>query len=188
MRRRFVDTEELVLTPQIGIEFEPTAKHVDLYTRALAACQTGQVLEGMGLDIIPNDMDKEIASILVGAYAEDPEHVSKQCTTDRAASLRPASMVLVGTILEEFGKQQVSNASTIRHLITNKLLLESANTDPKIRLRALEMLGKISDVGLFAEKSELKVTVDTSDDVKALLRAKLEKLQGPVIEAEFEEL
>jgi hypothetical protein len=46
----------------------------------------------------------------------------------------------------------------------------------------LELLGKISDVGLFAEKSEVTVTHQSTDDLKAKLRRKLEKLVNPVDE------
>ena len=67
----------------------------------------------------------------------------------------------------------------IRHLVTNKLVLETENPDAKIRLRALELLGKVSDVGLFAEKSEITVTHQSSDDLRARLRGKLEKIVNP---------
>ena len=48
-----------------------------------------------------------------------------------------------------------------------------------MRIRALELLGKISDVGLFAEKSEVTITHQSTDDLKAKLRKKLEKLTQP---------
>ena len=67
----------------------------------------------------------------------------------------------------------------LRHLVTNKLIIESENPDAKHRLRALELLGKISDVGLFTEKSEVTITHQTTDDIKESLRAKLEKLTNP---------
>jgi hypothetical protein len=54
----------------------------------------------------------------------------------------------------------------------------------------LELLGKISDVGLFAEKSEVTVTHQSTDDLRANLRSKLEKLVNPPLEIEnavFEE-
>ena len=70
----------------------------------------------------------------------------------------------------------------MRHLITNKLILETENPDPKVRIRALELLGKISDVSLFAEKSEVTVTHQSTDDLKAKLRQKLEKIVNPVDE------
>jgi hypothetical protein len=90
--------------------------------------------------------------------------------------MTPASLVLTNSILEEFGTSVAESATQIRHLVTNKLILEADNEDAKIRLRALELLGKISDVGLFAEKSEVTITHQSTDDLRANLRKKLEKL------------
>jgi hypothetical protein len=75
--------------------------------------------------------------------------------------------------------ETTSKKVTTKHLVTNKLLLESENDDPRIRIRALELLGKISDVGLFAEKSEVTITHQSTDDLRAKLRSKLEKLVNP---------
>jgi hypothetical protein len=63
--------------------------------------------------------------------------------------------------------------------VTNKLIEETENPDPRIRIRALELLGKVSDVGLFAEKSEVTITHQTSDDLKEKLREKLARLVNP---------
>ena len=46
----------------------------------------------------------------------------------------------------------------------------------------MELLGKISDVGLFAEKSEVTVTHQTTDDLKDKLREKLSRLVNPEVE------
>tara|TARA_R110000851_G_scaffold77728_4_gene171191 strand:+ start:91 stop:324 length:234 start_codon:yes stop_codon:yes gene_type:complete len=43
-------------------------------------------------------------------------------------------------------------------------------------MRALELLGKISDVALFAEKSEITITHQSTDDLRDRLRGKLERL------------
>ena len=96
------------------------------------------------------------------------------------ATLTPASLVLTNNILTEFGQSVADSATQIRHLVTNKLLLETENPDARYRLRALELLGKISDVGLFAEKSEVTITHQTTEDLRAKLRGKLEKLVKPV--------
>jgi hypothetical protein len=95
------------------------------------------------------------------------------------SSLTPASLVLTNGILQEFGQSVVESAIQVRHLVTNKLLLETENSDARIRIRALELLGKISDVGLFAEKSEITITHQSTDDLRAKLRGKLEKLVNP---------
>ena len=76
------------------------------------------------------------------------------------------------------------NAAQIRHMVTNKLILETDNPDPRVRIRALELLGKISDVGLFAEKSEVTVTHQSTEDLRLKLRSKLAKLINPEEDSE----
>jgi hypothetical protein len=53
-----------------------------------------------------------------------------------------------------------------------------------VRIRALELLGKISDVGLFTEKTEVTITHRTTDELRESLRSKLAKLVNPADEAE----
>jgi hypothetical protein len=61
-------------------------------------------------------------------------------------------------------------------MVTNRLLEESQNPDPRIRIRALELLGKHSDVGLFTDRSEVTITHQSTDELKARLRSKLQRL------------
>ena len=167
------------LEPDTGIPVYDDDPAVDLSMRARAATVTAKELEKEGLDLTPTAEDEAVASMLSMSYAEDPEKTSKKATKARVAELTPASLVLTNNILSEFGRSVVESAVSVRHLITNKLILETENPDAKIRLRALELLGKISDVGLFAEKSEVTVTHQSTDDLKKNLRKKLEKLVNP---------
>ena len=169
----------LHIEPEIGVPIAADTPYEDFKERAEAACNTAEELAEHGLDIEPTREDKDVAAKLAVAYADDPETTSKKVTTKRAATLTPASLVLTNHILNEFGHSVAESATQIRHLVTNKLLLESENDDPRIRIRALELLGKISDVGLFAEKSEVTITHQSTDDLRAKLRSKLEKLVNP---------
>jgi len=90
-------------------------------------------------------------------------------------------------ILKDFGHSVVKSATQVRHLVTNKLIEETENPDPRVRIRALELLGKISDVGLFAEKTEVTITHQTTDDLKDRLREKLTRLINPEPHPEVEE-
>jgi hypothetical protein len=87
--------------------------------------------------------------------------------------------ILTSTILKNYAHAVVENSKQLRHLVTNKLIEETDNPDPRVRIRALELLGKISDVGLFADKTEITVTHQTTDDIKERLRSKLTKLINP---------
>ena len=184
----------LHIKPESGVEVTESDPVVDLKDRAEAASNTIEKLTEHGLDINVTKEDKDNAAKLVAAYAEDPEGTSKKVTTKKAATLTPASLLLTDNILREFGQSVVESSLHIRHLVTNKLVLESENPDPRIRMRALELLGKISDVGLFSEKSEVTITHQSTDDLREKLKGKLEKLvagegvEAPVIVDVKEEL
>ena len=166
----------IIVEPELGVEFSPNMPPVDLKTRTKYAAKSALELEIHGLNLEPTKEDKDIAAKLSVAYAGDPEKTSKAVTAKKAASLTPASLVLTNNILKEFGQSVVQSATHIRHLVTNKLLLETENPDAKVRIRALELLGKMSDVSLFAEKSEITVTHQSTDDLRSKLREKLERL------------
>lgn len=181
-------TVPLTITPETGVPLDTDVagkKYIDLRERAMAVCATAMEL---GLDIEPDETDKEIATLLSQSYAEDPEKVSREINNARAAKMRPASLVLAGSILDEFGQVVVEDSIQIRHMVTNKLLLETENPDARIRMRALELLGKISDVGLFTEKKEITVNHQSTEELKAKLKNKLTRLisdKEPVTDAEI---
>lgn len=169
----------IAITPDTGVPITPEVKTVDLHERAQAAAATADLLEEHGLDTTPNAEDQDVAAGLSQAYASDPEKTSKVVNNKRAATITPASMQLTRNILDEFSHAVVSNATEIRRLVTNKLILESDNADPRIRIRALELLGKITDVGLFTEKSEVTITHQSTEELRKKLREKFRKIMQP---------
>jgi len=89
----------------------------------------------------------------------------------------PAAVLLTAEILSQFGHEIVKDAVQVRSFGDEQLVQETENPDPRIRIRALELLGKITDVGLFTDRSEVTVTHQTADDLRARLREKLTKLK-----------
>jgi hypothetical protein len=170
--------------PEMGIPLEDEVKHMPLPERAEALGKTVDELEKYGVDLEPTEEDKEIAATLATAYAQDPAKTSSKVTNKRAAALTPASVRLTSNIIDEFNHSVVESSKQLRNLVTNKLIIESENPDPRVRMRALELLGKISDVGLFTEKSEVTITHQTTEDIKEKLRGKLAKLVNPQPEIE----
>jgi|TARA_R100000322_G_scaffold128686_1_gene84955 hypothetical protein len=169
----------LTIDPELGVPLNEGESNPDLKNQVEAASNTALELAEHGLDITPTKEDKDVAAKLAVAYADNPEKTSKKASHKNISTLTPASLVLTNSILQEFGHSVAESATQIRHLVTNKLLLESENADPRIRMRALELLGKISDVGLFAEKSEVTITHQSTEDLREKLRSKLEKLVNP---------
>lgn len=164
------------LMPELGVEITPDISYIDLRERAEAACRSALLLEKHGLDLEPTPADTEAAATLTAAYADNPERTSKLVSNVRASGMTPASLVNIRSYLDEYSRQVVTHAVELRHLVTNRLIEESQHPDARIRIRALELLGKHSDVGLFSEKQEVTITHQTTDELKDRLRAKLQKL------------
>jgi len=167
----------LVLTPDQGVPLTPQQAVVDLHERVRAVSCTADILAGHGYELEEVSQEaQDIAAALATSYAASPEQASKQVTTQRAAALPPASLIETRRILDEFGSAVVRHSIEIRHLVTNKLLLESENPDPRVRIRALELLGKITDVGLFTERSEVTITHQSTEDLRKTLREKFNRI------------
>jgi hypothetical protein len=155
----------LRIEPEVGVPVNPDASYDDLKEYTEAAANTVKELSEHGLEVEPTKEDKDVAAKLTHAYAKDPEKTSKKVTLRKAATLTPASLVLTNNILTEFGQLVAENAVQIRHMVTNKLILETDNPDPRVRIRALELLGKISDPRM---KTQLSLIVRLSTLLKSL--------------------
>jgi hypothetical protein len=165
------------LTPEFGVEIIPDIPYLDLRERAEAACRSVLLLEEHGLEVQePNEEDAQAAAAITTAYASSPHNTSNAVSHARASTLTPASLLNIRSYLDEYGKAVVTHAIEVRHMVTNRLLEESQNPDPRIRIRALELLGKHSDVGLFTDRSEVTITHQSTDELKARLRSKLQRL------------
>ena len=177
----------LQLTPESGVLLSRRAPKLDLKDRAAACAKTIELLTSHGMETAASEEDRDTAAALAVAYAQNPDSVSKKVTTQRNIPLTPAVLRETHKILDEFGRQVVDSALTVRHLVTNKLILETENPDARVRMKALELLGKMSDVGLFTEKSEVTITHQTTDDLKEKLRKKLQRLTAPQAEPDIED-
>lgn len=167
----------MLLTPDMGVPLLPQQPITDLYERVKATAHTADILAGLGMTIDPpSNSDNDVAATLAASYAADPEKTSRAVSNTRAATMTPASLIQTRSILDEFGTAVVRHSVEIRHLVTNKLLIESENPDPRVRIRALELLGKISDVGLFTERSEVLITHQSTDDLRKKLREKFNRI------------
>lgn len=82
----------------------------------------------------------------------------------------------IRAMLDEYNAETVADVTELRQVITNKLLDLSMCGDPKIEIKAAEMLGKISDVGLFTEKTEITVNYNSVSDLDQAIKDKVRKM------------
>ena len=81
----------------------------------------------------------------------------------------------ISTLLTAYDKRIVEDPAQIRYYATNRLLELTDDPDVKIRIKALELLGKVADVGLFADRTEITIKDKTTRDLEQELEAYFSK-------------
>lgn len=160
------------------VKIEPTEEHpvpydtteqktTTLFDEIAVAGNTAelQVELGAPLDVSKKDAEKEKALLKAVASAKKPSNLKETNTAFAAASF-----------LRTYGQQLAMDAAQARAAITNKLM-EIANCgDARYELKALELLGKHSDIGIFTERSEITVNYKDPDDLEKAIKDRVKRL------------
>lgn len=150
----------------VPFDMEPQTTENFLEEVAVAA-NTAETLEALGapLEVDPVTFDREKA--LIEAVAKRKE----------AAPLKNYSTALAATgFLKTYGQNLAFDVGQVRAALTNKLL-EIANCgEIKYELKALELLGKHSDIALFNERSEITVNYNSPDALEAAIKERVKRL------------
>lgn len=164
----------IIATPEVGIPlpFDTTPEEIeDFREKAHAMFLTIEELHKQGVPVEVTEADKKEAHV---AFA----------TAKIPRSATPGTIVHLESLLSEWDQEVLDVGRRLRNYVTNKLIVESNDPDPKVRLRSLELLGKVSNVGLFAERVDVNVTHRTVADIENELKKTLELFGGEVIDVE----
>jgi DNA integrity scanning protein DisA with diadenylate cyclase activity len=160
------------------IPVEPTAEHpipFDLsdaqpvtHKDAVAtASNTIDLISELGgsIDFSNDDLHKA-ANLITGTEKPNtPKHISSS-----------AEAAAAHVLIREFDFTAFADALQARNFITNKLIRIADCGDPKTELKALELLGKHSDIGLFTERSEITINHTTSDALEKSIKDRVKRL------------
>jgi hypothetical protein len=69
----------------------------------------------------------------------------------------------------------VEQAKELRGYAVSQILEETKHPDAKIRLKALDMLGRVTEVALFTERVEVKKTDLTDAEIEAKIKDKINR-------------
>ena len=131
------------------------------------AANTAELLEELGapLEVDPSTLEREKA--LIDAVARKQQ----------AAPLKNYSTALAASgFLKTYGQNIAFDVGQVRAALTNKLL-EIANCgETKYELKALGLLGKHSDIGLFTERSEITINYNSPDALEAAIKERVKRL------------
>ena len=126
-------------------------------------------------DVVTDAQDAQ-ARQAFHALTADPDS-AKQALTQ--ITLPPAIQRLV-SMLTVYDWSFVEHAKQLRGMAVAKILEETDHPDARIRLKALEMLGKVTEVGLFTERIEIKKTELSDVELDERIKQKLEVIQKTI--------
>lgn len=159
---------ELTPTGEHPVPFDLSDEQPKTHKDSIAvAVNTVNMIEELGGSIDYSDQDLYNASLLIKGAEKpaQPKHLSV-----------PSEAKAAAVLVKKFDFQTFADAQQARNYITNKLLQISDCGDPKLELKALELLGKHSDIGLFTERSEITVTHKNSEDLENSIKERIKRL------------
>tara|TARA_R110002111_G_C5920434_1_gene365861 strand:+ start:259 stop:906 length:648 start_codon:yes stop_codon:yes gene_type:complete len=165
------------------VKVEPTKDHKvpydlseektnNLLEEMAVAGNTAELQEVLGasLDISERDAEREKELLRAVAEAKKPTNLSNQPTAFAAAAF-----------LRTYGQQLAMDAAQARAAITNKLMEIADCGDPRYELKALELLGKHSDIGIFTDRSEITVNYKNPEDLEKAIKERVKNLLNATV-------
>ena len=165
------------------IEIQPTAEHplpFDLSDEqpkthadsVAVAANTADLIEQLGgsLDFDAKDFQAAAALATGKTKPNTPATVQKSGVAK-----------VLAIAVKEHDFQVFADVQQARNFVTNKLVAMADCGDPKLELKALELLGKHSDIGLFTERSEITVHHTSSSSLEASIKERVKRLMNAEI-------
>jgi hypothetical protein len=168
----------IVVTPEVGIPlpFDTTKEELeDFREKAHALFETVQELIKQGATVEVTDQDKA-ESHQIAANGQLPP----------VKTLTPGTIINLEAILSEWDHEVLDAGRRLRNYVTNKLIMDSNDPDPRVRVKVLELLGKLNNVGLFSDRVEINVVNRSIDSIEQELAKTLELYMGKIDEVEIE--
>lgn len=156
----------ILVTPEVGIPLplDTTPEELeDFRQKAHVLFNTVQDMVNKGLEVEITSEDKAVA-----------HQVATSGKFPNSTNITPGAIINLEAILNEWDQEVLDVSRRLRNYVTNKLIMESVDPDPKQRMKALENLGKIASVGLFSERININVTHRTVQDIEKDLVKTLE--------------
>lgn len=145
-----------------------------------AQLETSQWLDSLGLT---DDKVKDQAATTTARAAfaaitlgTTPGNIQNALTSMKT----PAAVQRLVGMLTAYDWEFVQQAKELRGYTVAKLLEETENPNANIRLKALGLLGKVTEVGLFTEKVEITKAPASDAELDARIKEKLGKFMGVV--------
>lgn len=171
----------------LQIEEEPNARLTPLAKAAPEDLLSAQVATADWLDQlgVPSDeeldeaMQRRAARTAFQAVVLEPDAAPAEQREALVQVKTPEAVRHLVGMLSAYDWEFVEQAKELRGYVVAKIVEETKHPDARIRLKALQMLGNVTEVAAFTERVEVKKTDANEQEVNEKLRAKLEALLNP---------
>jgi hypothetical protein len=157
----------------------------DIAERARAVFKTAEFLEGAGavVDVTLDDEEEARAVFMGGEIVKKDGNGNEKVVAPQVVTTLGAAVKL-RALVTKYDEVIIDSAVQARTYIMNRLLeISDPDGDAKIgeQLRALELMGKVSEVGMFTERVEVNINNKTTEDLEAELVSTLAKYMGNAV-------
>lgn len=139
--------------------------------------ETAKWLEELGAasdEDITDQIQEDSARQAFAVLTQDQDPRTKKAALTKVTT--PEAVKHLVGMLTAYDWHFVEQAKEIRGYAVAQLVEETKHPDAKIRLRALELLGKVTEVALFTDRVEVK-KIDLSDsELDSRIKEKLERM------------
>jgi hypothetical protein len=152
----------------------------DTATTIDAKVKTAQWLKDLELDDeeVESKADAEAAR---KSFASIVTGQSVATTQQALANVKaPAAVQHLVGMLTAYDWAFVEQAKELRGYAVAQILEEVKHPDARIRLKALDMLGKVTEVALFTERVEVKKAQMTDTELETRIKEKLNRFMGVI--------
>ncbi len=139
----------------------------EIAERADAFFKSAELIRESGGDVEPTEAERDEARMIFSGSELAPQVPSSSAVARQLKAL-----------ITEYDHQVIESNIQARNYIVNRLLELSdpaGNTKPMEQLRALELMGKVSEIGLFTERLEVNINNKSTEELEKELVATLNK-------------
>lgn len=162
-------------------QIEPLGDFVELDDASAEELLSGQVaaadwLEELGAppaDEVTRQAQTQAARKAFGALTTSTDTAEQKAQLVQLKT--PEAVRHLTGMLTAYDWEFVEMAKELRGYTVAKLVEETQNPNANVRLKALGLLGKVTEVGLFTDKVEIKKTDLTEEEINRKLKEKLDK-------------
>lgn len=133
--------------------------------------------------VLNKTQEEKVADTFNALVKNDPNAKNKLLQLDLPEEIKSA----VGMVTA-YQWKFVEQAENLRSMAVTHIVKEVSHPDARIRLKALEMLGKVTEVALFTDRIAVKSEDVSDEELDARIKEKLGKYMGVVDVVDAEEI